>query len=234
MRRPSTWQALGLAALLLAFFSGCPQAEKPPAEPAGSTQGGEQAQPNPEETATPQPEKKAEPEPPPPPPTVPEVHMPEALRQTCLVFVGDQMPDGELNDLDGNKKTLSSLYGKKLTVVLFWTRGKELYDQMTTTSALEDLEKDVAEPYGPKGVAVVGIDVKDPVDEARKTVEEAGAKYPILSDPEGEYFAKVATQDLPRVYLLDADGKIIWLDIEFSRITRRNLEQAIQVELGEI
>jgi peroxiredoxin len=228
MRRPSTRQALGLAALFLVFFSGCPQADNGP--PAGP--GGTETQPGSEQSAAGQPAKQAEPEP--PPPTVPEVHMPEALRDTCLVFVGDEMPGGELADLEGNTKSLAELRGEKLTVILFWNRGEELFAQMAATAALEDLQKDVAEPYGSKGVAVVAINVKDSAEGARQNVDEAGAKYPILSDPEGEYFAKVATQDLPRVYLLDADGKLLWLDVEFSRTTRRNLMQAVQVELGEI
>lgn len=235
MRRTSTWQALGLAALMMVVFCGCPQAEDgPPDEPGVAQPAGPEAEPGPDEAAKSQPEEKPEPEPPPPPLTVPEVHMPEALRETCVAFVDDTMPDTELADLEGNTKPLAELRGEKLTVVFFWKRGEELVAQMTTTAALEDLQKDVAEPYGPKGVAVVAVNVKDPVEDARTSVEEAGAQYPVLSDPEGECFAKVATQELPRVYLLDAEGKIIWLDVEYSRITRRNLMQAIQVELGEI
>jgi hypothetical protein len=38
---------------------------------------------------------------------------------------------------------------------------------------------------------------------------------------------------LPRVYLLNASGKIIWFDTDYSQASRRNLMQAIQVLLGE-
>jgi len=230
MRSLTTWLALGWVTLVLASCAGCPQNGEPePVEPV--TPQTQVTQPEGVPTAV-KPEK--EPEPPPPPPTVPEVHMTEALRDTCVVFVGDPLPEAELADLAGVTKPLAALQGEKLTAVLFWTRGESMFAQMAATQVLQDLQKDVAEPYGEKGVSVVAINVNDEVEAARENVEEAAAAFANLSDPEGEYFAEVATEGLPRVYLLDAEGKIIWLDLEFSRTTRRNLLQAIQVELGEI
>jgi peroxiredoxin len=104
---------------------------------------------------------------------------------------------------------------------------------MYATQALEYLQLDVPKPFGEKGVAVVGISVKDSPEAARKAVEQAGVKYVNLLDPQGTYFAKVATEKIPRVYLLDASGKVLWLDIEYSTSTRRDLERAIKIVLGE-
>jgi peroxiredoxin len=169
--------------------------------------------------------------PPEPPPAakMPEVKMPEKLLETCLVKVGDRMPEAELADLQNKRVSLRSLLGKKLTVVLFWNS-----DNLYATQALEYAGLEVAEPFGKKGVGVIGIDVKDAPEAARKAVADAGAKYVNLLDPEGRYFSKVATdQKVPRVYLLDASGKILWLDIEYSASTRRDLDRAIKFALGE-
>ena len=38
---------------------------------------------------------------------------------------------------------------------------------------------------------------------------------------------------LPRVFLVDDRGKILWFDVEYSRTTRQELLQAIQVTLGK-
>ncbi len=172
-------------------------------------------------------QKKAAPEPP-PAPKFPEVNLPAALAKTCLVKVNDSMPDAELTNLEGKRIALRSSFGKKLTVVLFWQS-----ENMYSTQALGYLEDDVAKPFAGKGVRVIGVSVKDSSAAARKAIEEAGAKYVNLFDPEGAYFAKVATEKIPRVYLLDATGKIRWLDIEYSSSTRRDLERAIKLELGE-
>jgi peroxiredoxin len=171
--------------------------------------------------------QKTAPEPP-PAPKMPVVKMPAALLQTCLVKDGDAMPEAELANLEGKRVALRSLLGKKLTVVLFWQS-----DNMYATQALEYVELDVVKQFGAKGVQAVGINVKDAPDAARKAVEEAGAKYVNLLDPEGTYFAKVATEKIPRVYLLDAAGKVLWFDIEYSTSTRRDLERAIRFALGE-
>lgn len=171
--------------------------------------------------------KKVLPEPP-PAPKMPEVKLPAAMAQTCLVKVGDAIPEAKLADLDGKQVGIHSLLGSKLTVVLFWQA-----ENMYATQAMEYLEADVVKPFGEKGVRVIGVSVKDPPDAARKAVEEAGANYVNLLDPEGTYFAKVATDRFPRVYLLDPAGKVLWYDIEYSTSSRRDLERAIQFVLGE-
>jgi hypothetical protein len=57
---------------------------------------------------------------------------------------------------------------------------------------------------------------------------------PCLLDPKGEFYAKVAKdRRMPRIYLLDIQGKILWFDVEFSRATRENLLQAIQSVVGK-
>ena len=154
--------------------------------------------------------------------------MPASLADTCLVKVGGSVPEADLANLEGKRVALRSFFGKKLTVVLFWQS-----ENMYATQALEYLELDVAKPFAEKGVRVVGVSVKDSSEAARKAVQQAGAKYVNLLDPQGTYFAKVATEKIPRVYLLDASGKILWLDIEYSSSTRRDLERAIKFVLGE-
>ncbi len=218
---------MGLIALLLS--AGCGKPAGPDDSRGGKGKSGksmaQQYQAGQKEVQT---ERQKPPPEPPPAPKMPEVKMPAALAQTCLVKVGDAMPDTELTSVDGKRLAIRSLLGKKLTVVLFWQS-----ENMYATQALEYLELDVVKQFGDKGVQVVGIGVKDPPDAARKAVEDAGAKYVHLLDPQGEYFAKVATEKIPRVYLLDAAGKILWFDIEYSTSTRRDLERAIQFALGE-
>jgi len=165
---------------------------------------------------------------PPPAPKLPEVKMPATLAETCLVKVGGSIPEVQLANLEGKQVALRSLFGKKLTVLLFW--GSE---NLYATQALELLDLDVAKPFAEMGGGVVGVSGKDSPEAARKAVEGAGVKYPNLVDPKGEFFAKVATEKVPRVYLLDPTGKVLWLDIEYSSSTRRDLERAIKFVLGE-
>lgn len=166
--------------------------------------------------------------------TIPEVKLTEAMKAECLVKVGDAMPAGELQDLDGKAATLSSLLGKQATVVFFWDRGKTPTDKVIAATALEDIERDVVAPFADKGLAVVGVNVGDAPEDIRKMMADAGAKFPTLSDAKGEYFAKLAKDAKPpRVYVLNASGAVVWFDVEFSRSTRRDLAQAVAAVLKQ-
>ena len=97
----------------------------------------------------------------------------------------------------------------------------------------------MVEPYSQKGVAVVGVNEHDTAEVVRQRLAEAGASFPNLMDPDGSFFAKVATEKLPRVYLLrgkakpNEEGKILWFDVEFSSITRDKMSRAIRAVLAE-
>jgi peroxiredoxin len=168
------------------------------------------------------------------PEVIPKVVLSGEDRATCLVDVGDTLPAANLPDLNGKMHTLESLYGPKLTVVCFWTMGTHR-DQLVADEALSDLAQEVAASFGPKGVAVVAIDVGDPADAVAKELSQTGATFPCLRDPNGGYFGKIAKGDqMPRTFLLDAGGRILWFDIEYSRPSRRELLRCIQVAFGKL
>lgn len=239
-RGVSRWMVLLLASLV-GLWLGCQQSPPPEEKAPPAEEPAAQAEPEqPESPETPEAKEPAEtakaetpaPEPEPPPaPKVPEVHLTEQLAKSTLVRLGDPMPDGELTTLEGKTEPLKSLFGEKLTVVFFW-KGGDLYAQLAATDALQYLEE-VAKQYPEKGLRVVAVNVGDTVEAVRERVNEAKATFPNLLDPQGAYFAKIATERLPRIYLLDGQGKVIWLDTEYSRVTRQKLSQALQAELGE-
>lgn len=125
------------------------------------------------------------------------------------------------------KAKLADLFGKKATVVVFW-KG----DRRMTQQQLADLGPDVVEPFGKSGVAVVGVAV-DSAKDAQATFKKAGAAFPNLLDADGKAFAQVGSGRLPRTYLVDPTGKILWFDIEYSLATRRELHQALRAIAGE-
>jgi len=98
---------------------------------------------------------------------------------------------------------------------------------------LEDLQADFAQPLAAEGVAVVAVHCGDQVEAAKAIAQKAQTKFPVLLDTDGAYLAKLAKEKLPRTYLLDAEGKILWFDVEYTRTTQRDLKQAIQFVLGK-
>jgi hypothetical protein len=69
-----------------------------------------------------------------------------------------------------------------------------------------------------------------------EVVRTGAVKYPVVLDSDGTALALVAADKprlMPRTFLLDKTGKILWFDIEYSRTTRRDLHQALRFLLSD-
>ncbi|MEX0819509.1 MAG: redoxin domain-containing protein, partial [Pirellulaceae bacterium] len=158
----------------------------------------------------------------------PQVLMTQQHADSCLVKVGDPFPAAELPDLAGEKHSLESLFGQKLTVVVFWSN-----ENLLGREQIRRLEAEVVSPFKDAGLSVVAINIGDPADQIRELFADDGeVDFTILLDEEKSLYSKVATEHHPRTYLLDANGKILWLDIEYARGMARDLNNAIHVYLG--
>ncbi len=157
-------------------------------------------------------------------PTIPQVCLSTLHAKWCVAKVGDSFPPVELPQLGGPKTKLATLYGKQATVVLFWRA-----DRWMSRMALEDLVSFVVGEYDSHEVAVVGIAVRQPARAAQRLLNRAKAAFPQLLDTNGEALAQVGSVALPRLYVLDPAGQIVWFDIEYSESTRRELVQTLGV-----
>ena len=153
--------------------------------------------------------------------------MTDAERALCLVNVGDLMPDARLPDHEGVDQSLSTLRGSRATVVLFWTGGSPIA-AIKAQAVLEDLRADVAEQYADQGIHVIAINEHDTPETVGQLREDSAATFPMLLDPQGAYFQTVAKERLPRLYVLDADGRILWLDFGYSETTHDTLQRVLR------
>ena len=161
---------------------------------------------------------------PPVEPAIPRVLLSAGHAKLCLVDVGDAFPALSLPRLGGSTTELATLRGKQATVVLFWHP-----DRWMARTALVDMQRDIASQFAAEQVAVVGIAVRQPMGAVQASLNQAQAAFPQLIDTDGKAFATVGTAALPRLYVLDRAGKIVWFDIEYSEGTRRELWQTLRV-----
>lgn len=156
------------------------------------------------------------------PTSVPPVLLSAQHQDLCHVKVGDAMPEIELPKVGGGNAKLADLAGKAATVVVFWKADRQM-----ALDELADLGPDVVDKLGERGVAVIGIAVDQSAADVSAVIKSTDAKFPQLVDADGAAFAKVGAKKLPWTLVLDAGGKIVWFDLEYSLATRRELQQAL-------
>lgn len=212
-----TRSRLVLILLLFAFTAGCSQSSAVPSvAESGAAELLLPAKTPPRHTA----QKVVAPEP--STLTIPPVRLSTLHATWCVAKVGDSFPLVELPRLGGPKTKLSTLYGKQATVVVFWRA-----DRWMSQMALQDLVYFVSEKYDSQEIAVVGIAVRQPAGAAQRLLNQAKATFPQLLDTRGSALAQVGSVALPRLYVLDSEGQIVWFDIEYSESTRRELEKTL-------
>ena len=155
----------------------------------------------------------------------PIVAMSQEHRQACLVFVGDDMPDSSLSDLAGAKHEIRRSLGKTLTVIVCWEAANPY-----ALDEFEEIPHDLV-PLNELGVESIAIHVGPAPENYEALCQEYGEEVLCLLDPDRQYYERLAQNRLPRTYLLDAQGKIVWLDMEYSRTTRYELRNAIHFYL---
>ena len=155
---------------------------------------------------------------------IPQVLLAQRHAKLCNVGVGESFPVATLPSLSGGMQDLGTLLGKPANVVLLWTA-----DPWMSRTALIDLEKDIAKNPNNKNISVVGIAVGQSSQQTRQAVQDLKLSFAQLLDTEGGFFSTIGSVALPRVFVLDAKGKIVWFDIEYSEGTRRELLQTLTV-----
>ena len=123
------------------------------------------------------------------------------------VAVGDAFPEiAGLADKRGDKVTIVAVPG-----------GPEWMNEMFTG----DLKDDFAPAYADKGVKFVTL-----------TGPALGDKVASLSIDKAKLNETLGEGRGPRVYVLDASGKVAWFDIEYSLSTHRELHAALDELVG--
>ena len=173
-------------------------------------------------TGKPKPIVKIE-EPKPDPPYEPKVFLSESQLKTCVVKLQDTLPDLAFQNSSGEPVQLQSQLGPKLTLLVFWNQ-----QAASAKEQRERLEEDLKTLIDAGQFHVLAIHVGDTGGSLPTELAQSTENVVALFDPDGSAFAQVATEKLPRTYLLSPSGQVLWFDIEYSRDTLRELHNAIR------
>ena len=148
----------------------------------------------------------------------PKVVFSTEQEQTCLLKVGDEFPQVELPNLTGDMFDLGDRADGSLTVIAFWHEKPVAGVQLRNT---------IVRYVGPTGVGLISIYVGDHPEAAQRiSASDADGTGTHLMD-KGELWNQVATDEPPRVFLLQG-RKVVWMDNEYSLATQHELLNAIR------
>ena len=140
-----------------------------------------------------------------------------------IVKVGDQMPSFTIVNDNGTKIASSSLSGKVILINFFATWcppcQKELAEVQSTLWPKYKDNKDFT-------LLVIGREHTDA--DLQKYNEKKGFTFPLYPDPKREVFSKFAEKSIPRAYLFDKDGKLIYSSIGYTQEEFLHLLKAIE------
>ena len=136
----------------------------------------------------------------------PEVELrfgPEDADDQGLVMAdpsGERVPDETFSTLDGRLASFADYEGRPLVVNFFAEWCQPCRDEMP---AFEDVHEELGDQ-----VAFLGINPNEPVDAARRIVEDTGVTYDIGRDPNGALMEAFSVTGLPATFVIAADGTI--------------------------
>ena len=148
--------------------------------------------------------------------------------QTTLVKEGMEAPDFTVEMVDGSLFTLSEQRGN-VVLVNFWATWCP-----PCREELSHVQSDIVDRFAGRPFRMVAISR----GEARETVEEFlsanGYRFPAALDPEQTVYQLFASNYIPRNFLIDADGKVVFAGIGYEEEEFAELTEMIENTLNNL
>lgn len=136
-----------------------------------------------------------------------------------LLKNGDKVPEFTVTTLDGKEISIKDLKGKVVLINFFATWCGPCMKE------LPEVQKQLWPKFKNENFAMVSIGREHTKDELEKWNQKKAFTFPIAPDPKREVYSKFASQYIPRNFIVDKTGKIIWQGGGFDQ---KELEQMIK------
>lgn len=124
---------------------------------------------------------------------------------------GEALPEIEFTTVEGVRITNESLKGHVVVLNFFATWCGPCREEMP------HLEKEVWQTYRDKDLKFVAVGREHSAAEMNAFREETGFTFPLAADPKRETYGKFAEKWIPRTYVIDRNGTILFQSKGFER-----------------
>ena len=149
---------------------------------------------------------------------------PDDLAETTLINAGDIAPDFTVEMLDGSKVTLSALQGKP-TLLIFWATWCP-----PCRLELSKLQEHIIDRYGDK-INVLPISRGEERAKVKEYISKMGYTFAVGLDGDQSIYRKYATNYIPRCFVIDAKGKVLYSGVGYDEAIAKEVEQNIEKAL---
>lgn len=149
---------------------------------------------------------------------------PDDLAKTTLINAGDVAPDFTVEMLDGSKVTLSELQGKP-TLLIFWATWCP-----PCRLELSKLQEHIIDRYGDK-INVLPISRGEERAKVEEYISKMGYTFAVGLDGDQSIYRKYATNYIPRCFVIDAKGKVLYSGVGYDEAIANEVEQNIEKAL---
>jgi peroxiredoxin len=149
---------------------------------------------------------------------------PDDLAKTTLIHAGDIAPDFTVEMLDGSKVTLSELQGKP-TLLIFWATWCP-----PCRLELSKLQEHIIDRYGDK-INVLPISRGEERAKVEEYISKMGYTFAVGLDGDQSIYRKYATNYIPRCFVIDAKGKVLYSSVGYDEAIAKEVEQNIEKAL---
>jgi peroxiredoxin len=115
------------------------------------------------------------------------------------IKVGDNAPEFELKDVDGNYVKLSSFKGKKVLLNMWWLNCKGCTSEVQYFQEIND-------KWSQNELVVLAISVYDRDDILRAYAQNNKLSYIMLVDPDKQLNKSYVVHGVPTTFFIDGDG----------------------------
>ena len=149
---------------------------------------------------------------------------PDDLAETTLINAGDVAPDFTVEMLDGSKVTLSALQGKP-TLLICWATWCP-----PCRLELSKLQEHIIDRYGDK-INVLPISRGEERAKVEEYISKMGYTFAVGLDGDQSIYRKYATNYIPRCFVIDAKGKVLYSGVGYDEAIAKEVEQNIEKAL---
>ena len=139
-----------------------------------------------------------------------------------VVKTGDKVPSFTTERFGGGSVSIESLAGK-VVLVNFWATWCP-----SCIQELAAVQKELLDKFKGADFVFLPISREDTPEKIESFMKAKGHKFPVYMDPDRKIYSLFATKYIPRNYLVDKSGKVVYIDKGYGPGHLENLAKQIE------